>query len=289
MAYEDDPIVIAFARCFREDDGEFVYKTAGTDYTLRVSEDDYFTALSRVRTYAASAKVLGLCISIAGLAVLLMQLMQNRLSFSSIPIFLAGGIARASASALAIWLGLLPFQTRVRAEVSKRRGWKRRGFIGGLRAANIPLGFWLAASAVLATTIWVWTEHDRRTNVLNNGQPAKANVTYSGTMTGRNTHCQLDFVLLLNNAIYPGATTQCSLRDAYRVGAKIPVRYDPSSPEGVIAEGDGKWPALVAIPVLMWPLIGLTLIFGLVPMMLGFAPKRASKQQRDRFSRKRRN
>ena len=173
---------------------------AGTKFSLRIGEDEYFSAVNRVRNYADLAKYLGLGVSIAALIQLLFQLMQNKLSGWSVVLFLAGGAVRASASAIALWLGLRPFRAAIRHEVRDRRGWKRRGLVKGLKASKIPLLFWICAAGALWTSMWVWTEHNRRVAVLSGGQRGYAKVIFSGEKSGRNSHCQLDFSFQIGRA-----------------------------------------------------------------------------------------
>ncbi len=275
MSYEDDPVIVAYSRHFGEVEEGYSFRIAGTNYTLPVSESEWLQGLDRVRTYAGIAKVIGLGAAVAGLVVALWQFMQGAgMGGVAVALFLGGGVVRAVASVIAIRLALAPFRRRVMVEVRDRRGWRRRGFVRGFRESSIPVLFPIAFVGMLVLAVWVVRDHHRRLDLLDHGATAQARVIFSGETTGRGSHCQVDFRFDLDERSYPGSTTQCTIRDAYPTGSMVPVRYDPSDPAGVMAQGDLTWNALVAVPIMLLPLLILTLLLGLAPSMLGYAPVR---------------
>lgn len=191
----------------------------------------------------------------------------------------SAGIVRFFASGLAMWVALRLFRRRLLAEVRGKRGWHRRGLYEGVRAAQVPWPIWLMYAGLALLTVWVVHDHHRRLDLFANGHQAQGQVAYSGTYRGRGS-CQVEFELVLDQAKYRGASTQCKLRDAHPAGSMIAVRYDPAAPDGVLAEGDTGLNALVAFPILMWPIFVLMILFGLVPSVRGYAPVKGSRSQR---------
>lgn len=283
MAYEEDPVVVAFSRRFEETSSGYAFRLAGTDFTLSVSDDEYLSGLYRAQSFASFAKFCTIAISVAALSSMLIPVMQGRWSWWALLLFASGAITSITGSSLALWLAWRPFRKRLLREVREKRGWKRRGLFAGARASGIPPIIAAIAAGMVLLTAWVLKDHNRRVNLLAAGQHAVANVTFSGFLSGRSSHCQVDFALSYAGDTYKGSTTQCHIMESYKVGKALPVRFDPASPAGVIAEGDTTWDALVAVPILMWPILLLIIIFGYLPFAFGFEPRRPIKINDDLF------
>ncbi|OYW50866.1 MAG: hypothetical protein B7Y36_11485 [Novosphingobium sp. 28-62-57] len=66
-------------------------------------------------------------------------------------------------------------------------------------------------------------------------------------------------------------------------GSLLPVRFDPTAPASVVAEGDSTWDALVVVPILMWPILLIVFVFGWLPFVVGYEPRRAVKVNDELF------
>lgn len=272
MSYEDDPLVINFSRRFTESADGLTYREAGTRQTLRISWEEYSAAVERMRAYAHGAKVLGFVVSI-GAGFLIFIRVSSGLGlgwFAGFALFLAGGMIRVISGAIGARLAIAPFRHRLLAEVREQRGWRRRGLIRGFLAAKLPPIILVIFVGLCILTAWVVHDHYRRLRVFAVGQKSEAQVTFSGK---NRTHCQVDFLLKLNEKTFDGSITQCSIMDAHPTGSMIPVQYDPSDPGGVLAEGDSAWSSEAALPIMMWPMLLLIFFAGVVPQALGFAPR----------------
>lgn len=283
MAYEDDPVVIAYSRAFRETRSGYAFKFTGTNFTLAVSEDEYIAGLYRAQSFASFAKFCTIAISVAALSSILIPVMQGQWSWWSLILFASGAMTSITGSSVALWLAWRPFRRRLLREVQEKRGWKRRGIFAGAKASGLPPVIAAITVGMVLLTVWVFNDHSRRVDLLQSGRRGVAKVTFSGIVSGRSRHCQVDFTFTYSDAKYENSTTQCAIMERYKSGGYLRVRYDPASPAGVIAEGDTTWDALVAVPILMWPILLLIIIFGYVPFAFGFEPRRPIKINDDLF------
>ncbi|WP_157218654.1 DUF3592 domain-containing protein [Flavisphingomonas formosensis] len=120
-------------------------------------------------------------------------------------------------------------------------------------------------------------EHDRRIQLIRNGETAHAIVTDSKSVL---RSCLFRYRFQLQNVTYEGGKNGgCKLISQKPVGSVVIVRFDPRDPTRSIAVGGDLWPGWAIVPVL----IGLPILFvwGVAAYSVignAFSPRRRGKR-----------
>lgn len=120
------------------------------------------------------------------------------------------------------------------------------------RSAQAALFLLLLGLVPAFFTYITMIERGRRVHVLTEGLQIDAAVLRSDDSGPKNL-CRVDYSFELSGANYAGGAVSCPLMHRHPTGSRIPIRVDPTDPEGSLAVGETVWPGYAVAPVLLWP------------------------------------
>ncbi|HEX7820302.1 MAG TPA: DUF3592 domain-containing protein [Sphingobium sp.] len=258
MTYTADPLQGKIGQFFHHDGNSFFYSPPKSEISVVVTEDEYFDAEEKIKTYSARAK--GVTLVIGGLVAgwIYWQVFHDApIIPTSIVGFFAFFTPALLANILAMRLVLRPYQKRLQRYTRDELGWVRKGWVRGIRDLGVP-----PISVAIAILIFIvlvplgLRDFYHRSIVLREGANVSASVTRSDADNAKNT-CVVEYSYLSAGGTYAGRTIGCEVMRQHPVGATLVVRVASDDPSYSVAENEDLWTADAGFPFF---LIGLSVV-----------------------------